>query len=50
MKKDNKCCVCSPKYGSMIFWKNKDFWQTMLMYACGVVILWLMLTYFAKTM
>ena len=49
MKKDNKCCVCSPKYGSMTFWKNKDFWQTMLMYVCGAITLLLMLTHCAKT-
>ena len=51
-KKQNKseCCVCSPKYGSMTFWKNKDFWQAMLMYAGGVVILLTMLKYCAKTM
>ena len=25
----------SASYGSMTFWKNADFWKTMLMYACG---------------
>lgn len=46
----NESCVCSPKYGSMTFWKNKDFWQAMLMYAGGVVILLTMLKCCAKTM
>ena len=45
----NKCCVCSPMYGSMTFWKNKDFWKSMLMYACGGVMLLLFLTHCAKT-
>lgn len=51
MKKENKskCYVCSPKYGSMTFWKNADFWKTMFMYACGGVMLLLMLTYCAQT-
>ena len=39
----------SASYGSMTFWKNKDFWQTMFMYACGGVMLLLMLTYCAQT-
>jgi hypothetical protein len=30
--------VCSPKYGSMTFWKNVDFWQSVLLYA-GMIIL-----------
>jgi hypothetical protein len=38
MKKENKCCVCSPKYGSMTFWKNKDFWQSVALYV-GVIVL-----------
>ncbi len=49
-KRIKSCCSQSASYGSLTFWKNKDFWQTMLMYACGGIILWLMLTYFAKTM
>jgi hypothetical protein len=49
MKKDNKCCVCSPKYGSMTFWKNKDFWKSILLYIGGGLLLVLMLMGFAKT-
>ena len=48
MKKDNKCCVCSPKYGSMTFWKNKDFWQSMLLYIGGGMFLALILMGFVK--
>ena len=33
-------CVCSPKYGSMTFWKNKDFWKTMLLYAGMIGLLY----------
>ena len=33
-------CVCSPKYGSMTFWKNKDFWQSMLLYAGMIGLLY----------
>ena len=28
----SKPVVCSPGYGSMTFWKNKDFWQSILLY------------------
>ena len=45
----SKPVVCSPGYGSMTFWKNKDFWQSMLMYACGGVMLLFFLTHCAKT-
>ncbi len=46
-----KCgCTQSASYGSMTFWKNKDFWQAMLLYACGGVILLCFLSFFAKTM
>jgi hypothetical protein len=51
MKKQrkNKCGVCSPMYGSMTFWKNKDFWQSILLYIGGGLFLVLMLMGFAKT-
>ena len=39
----------SASYGPMEFWKNVDFWKTMLMYACGGLLLLLMLELFAKT-
>ena len=48
MKNKNKCCVCSPKYGSMTFWKNKDFWQSMLLYIGGGMFLALILMGFVK--
>ena len=52
MKKQIKCsynnCVCSPKYGSMTFWKNKDFWQSMLLYIGGGIFLALILMGFVK--
>lgn len=45
----NKPVVCSPGYGSMTFWKNKDFWQSILLYIGGGLLLVLMLMGFAKT-
>ena len=40
----------SASYGSMDFWKNKDFWQAMLLYACGGIILLCFLSFCVKTM
>ena len=32
-KRKNKITICqSASYGSMTFWKNKDFWQSILLY------------------
>ena len=33
-----KLFVASPSYGSMTFWKNKDFWQSVLLYT-GMIVL-----------
>jgi hypothetical protein len=30
--------VASPGYGSMTFWKNIDFWQSVLLYV-GMIVL-----------
>ena len=38
----------SASYGSMTFWKNKDFWQSMLLYTVGGLFLVLMLMGFVK--
>ena len=48
-KNKSKPVVGSPGYGSMTFWKNKDFWQTRLLYSGGGLLLVLMLMGFAKT-
>jgi len=48
-KRINSCCTQSASYGSMTFWKNKDFWKTMLMYFAGGLFLVLMLMGLAKT-
>jgi hypothetical protein len=45
----SKLVVCSPGYGSMTFWKNKDFWKSILLYIGGGLLLVLMLMGFAKT-
>ena len=48
-KKKNKITMCqSASYGSMTFWKNKDFWQSMLLYIVGGLFLVLMLMGFVK--
>ena len=39
----------SESYGLYSFWKKVDFWKTMFIYACGGVMLLLMLTYCAQT-
>jgi len=39
----------SASYGSMSFWKNKDFWQSILLYIVGGLFLVLMLMGLAKT-
>ena len=33
-----KTYVASPDYGSMTFWKNKDFWQSMMLYAFFIAL------------
>ena len=35
-----KSFVCSPKYGSLTFWKNVDFWQSVLLYVGMIVLLY----------
>ena len=51
VKKQNKRIKKSQSasYGSMQFWKNKDFWQSIVLYICGGLLLVLMLMGFAKT-
>lgn len=33
-KRIKSCCSQSASYGSMTYWKNKDFWQAILLYVC----------------
>lgn len=43
-KRKNRIVISqSASYGSMTFWKNKDFWQSMLLYIFGGLFLVLIL-------
>ena len=37
-KRIKSCCTQSSSYGSMTFWKNVDFWQSVLLYV-GMIVL-----------
>lgn len=37
-KRIKSCCSQSASYGSLTFWKNKDFWQSVALYV-GMIVL-----------
>ena len=41
-KRIRSCCTQSSSYGSMTFWKNVDFWQSILLYAILISLLFVL--------